>query len=169
MWYVLQVRAGTEEKIRCQCQQLISRDILERCFIPHYQQKKRFQGEWHIQELVLFPGYIFLVTSDLEQLTDSLRKVTGMFRLVGAGEEIIPLSGEKVELLLKLGKEEQLVSMSTGVIENAHVKLFDGPLRGMEDCIRKIDRHKRKAHVAIEMFGRNMDMEIGLEIVSKVI
>ena len=57
MWYVMQVRAGTEENICCQCQRLISSDILEHCFIPRYQQKKRFQGKWHIQESVLFQGY----------------------------------------------------------------------------------------------------------------
>lgn len=59
MWYVMQVRTGTEENIRCQCQRLISSNVLERCFIPYYQQKKRFQGEWHIQERILFPGYVF--------------------------------------------------------------------------------------------------------------
>ena len=61
MWYVMQVRTGTEENIRCQCQRLISSDILKRCFIPYYQQKKRFQGKWHIQERILFPGYVFLI------------------------------------------------------------------------------------------------------------
>lgn len=168
LWYVMQVRAGTEENARCQCLRLISSNILEHCFVPYYQQKKRFQGEWHIQETVLFPGYVFLVTSDLKQLMDSLRKVTGMIRLLRTGEQIVPLSGEEVDLLLKLGREEQLVRMSTGVIENAYVKVFDGPLKGMEDCIKKIDRHKRKAHIAIEMFGRSMDVEIGLEIISKI-
>jgi len=61
VWYVMQVRTGTEENIRCQCQRLISSNVLERCFIPYYQQKKRFQGEWHIQERILFPGYVFLI------------------------------------------------------------------------------------------------------------
>ena len=168
LWYVMQVRAGAEENVRCQCLRLISSDILEHCFVPYYQQKKRFQGEWHIQETVLFPGYVFLVTSDLKQLMDSLRKVTGMIRLLRTGEQIVPLSGEEVDLLLKLGREEQLVRMSTGVIENVYVKVFDGPLKGMEECIKKIDRYKRKAHIAIEMFGRSMDVEIGLEIISKI-
>lgn len=118
MWYVMQVRTGTEENIRCQCQRLISSNVLERCFIPYYQQKKRFQGEWHIQERILFPGYVFLIAENLEQLAENLRKVTGMTRLLGTGDEIIPLSQEEVELLLKLGKEEQLVAMSTGIIEN---------------------------------------------------
>ena len=115
-----------------------------------------------------FSGICVFGSSDLKQLMDSLRKVTGMIRLLRTGEQIVPLSGEEVDLLLKLGREEQLVRMSTGVIENAYVKVFDGPLKGMEDCIKKIDRHKRKAHIAIEMFGRSMDVEIGLEIISKI-
>ena len=47
-----------------------------------------------------------------------------MTRLLGTGEEIIPLSQEEVELLLKLGKEEQLVTMSTGIIENDQVRIL---------------------------------------------
>ena len=168
MWYVMQVRTGTEENIRCQCQRLISSNVLERCFIPYYQQKKRFQGEWHIQERILFPGYVFLIAENLEQLAESLRKVTGMTRLLGTGDEIIPLSQEEVELLLKLGKEEQLVTMSTGIIENDQVRILTGPLQGMEGYIRKINRHKRKAWISIEMFGRSVDMEVGLEIIKKV-
>lgn len=80
MWYVMQVRTGTEENIRCQCQRMISSDILKRCFIPYYQQKKRFQGKWHIQERILFPGYVFLIAENLEQLAENLRKITGMTR-----------------------------------------------------------------------------------------
>ena len=100
---------------------MISSDILERCFIPYYQQKKRFQSKWHIQERILFPGYVFLIAKNLEQLSENLRKVIGMTRLLGTGDEIIPLSQEEVELLQKLGKEEQLVAMSTGIIENDQV------------------------------------------------
>ena len=167
MWYVMQVRTGTEENIRCQCQRMISSDILKRCFIPYYQQKKRFQGKWHIQERILFPGYVFLIAENLEQLSENLRKVTGMTRLLGTGDEIISLSEEEVELLLKLGKEEQLVAMSTGIIENDQVRILTGPLKGMEGYIRKINRHKRKAWVSIEMFERSVDMEVGLEIIKK--
>ena len=87
-----------------------------------------------------------------------------MTRLLGTGEEIIPLSQEEVELLLKLGKEEQLVTMSTGIIENDQVRILTGSLQGMEGYIR----HKRKAWISIEMFGRSVDMEVGLEIVKKV-
>ena len=144
MWYVMQVRTGTEENIRCQCQRLISSDILKRCFIPYYQQKKRFQGKWHIQERILFPGYVFLIAENLEQLAENLRKVTGMTRLLGTGDEIIPLSQEEVELLLKLGKEEQLVAMSTGIIENDQVRILQDHCRAWKVISEKSTDTKEK-------------------------
>ncbi len=168
MWYVMQVRTGTEERIRLQCERVISQEVLERCFIPYYQQKKRFQGEWHIQEKILFPGYVFLIAQNLEQLRDSLHKVIGMTKLLGAGEDIIPLRQEEMRFLLQMGKEEQVVEMSTGIIENDKVKIQQGPLVGMEGFIKKIDRHKRQAVLEVELFGRKVEMRVGVEIVEKV-
>lgn len=143
MWYVMQVRTGTEENIRCQCQRLISSNVLERCFIPYYQQKKRFQGEWHIQERILFPGYVFLIAENPEKLVNGLRKVIGLTKLIGTGDEIVPLVQEEIDLLMKIGTDKQLVEMSSGIIENDRVQILAGPLMGMEGNIRRIDRHKR--------------------------
>ena len=151
MWYVMQVRTGTEENIRCQCQRLISSNVLERCFIPYYQQKKRFQGEWHIQERILFPGYVFLIAENPEKLVNGLRKVIGLTKLIGTGDEIVPLVQEEIDLLMKIGTDKQLVEISSGIIEN----------------IRRIDRHKRIAYLEIEMFGRTVEMKVGLEIIRK--
>lgn len=168
MWYVMQVRTGSEENIRIQCERVISKEVLERCFIPYYQQKKRFQGKWHIQENILFPGYVFLITQNLELLTENLKNVIGLTKLIGTGDEIVPLSEEETKFLLKMGKEEQVVELSTGIIENDKVRIQSGPLVGMEGFIKKIDRHKRQAVLEIEMFGRVVEMKVGVEIVEKV-
>ena len=40
MWYVVQVRTGTEESIRIQCEKQMSEEVLKRCFIPYYEEKK---------------------------------------------------------------------------------------------------------------------------------
>ena len=171
MWYVMQVRTGTEENIRCQCQRLISSDTLERCFIPYYQQKKRFQGEWHIQERILFPGYVFLITQNLEKLVESLKKVIGMTKLIGTGDEIVPLSEAEISLITKLGgkssSSESIVKISQGIIEGDQVHILSGPLKGLEGAIRKIDRHKRIAYLSVDMFNRTVDMKVGLEIGAK--
>ncbi|HIZ08049.1 MAG TPA: antiterminator LoaP [Candidatus Eubacterium avistercoris] len=169
MWYVIQVRTGTEENIRLQCEAKISENILERCFIPHYEERRKIRGEWRTMEKVLFPGYVFLITEEVEELFLQLRKVIGLTKLLGTGNEITALSEMETAFLERLGGEEQIVRMSEGIIEESRAKILSGPLMGMEGQIRKIDRHKRKAWLEVEMFGRLQMVEIGLEITMKTI
>ena len=167
MWYVIQVYSGTEEKICYQCEKIIDSSISERCFIPRFKKKKRFLGEWHMQNEIMFPGYVFLISEQPDELVVSLNQVSGMTKILKTGDEITPLSQEEVDLLLKLGSEKQEVEMSTGIIEGDKVIVFDGPLQGMEGFIKKIDRHKRLAYLEVDMFGRKVEMQVGLEIVVK--
>lgn len=167
MWYVVQVRTGTEENIRIQCQKRIPETILQRCFIPYYEEKKRMRGEWVTLKKVLFPGYVFMVTEELEELYLQLRCVEGLTRLIGTGDEIVPISSREEAFLRRMGGEEQVVHMSEGIIEGAQVHVATGPLQGMEGYIRKIDRHKRKAYLEVSMFGRMQSIQVGLEVVAK--
>lgn len=167
MWYVIQVRTGAEENIRQQCIARIPTTVLKRCFLPYYEEKKKIRGSWTVQKKHLFPGYVFAVTDDIETLYEMLKNVMGMTRLLGVGEDIVSLTEEEVQLLKRFGGEEQIVEMSEGIIENSVMKILSGPLTGMEGAIRKIDRHKRKAWIEIEMFGRLQIVQVGLEILWK--
>jgi transcriptional antiterminator NusG len=74
-----------------------------------------------------------------------------------------------VEFLQSFGGEKQIVEMSTGIIEGSKVIVESGPLKGREGLIKKIDRHKRKAYLELDMFGRSQRVEVGLEITMKTI
>lgn len=167
MWYVIQVRTGTEEEIQRQCETIIDKSILEKSFIPKYEQERKYQGEWHTELKVLFPGYVFLISGEKEKLFFELKRIMGLTKLLGTGETIVPLTNEEVNFLLRLGGEEQTVEMSEGIIENDRVVVTSGPLKGNEGLIRKIGRHKRKAWLEIEMFGRTVEMQVGLEVVMR--
>lgn len=82
MWYVVQVRAGTEENIRLQCEKNIDPSVLNNCFIPYYEEMKRIRGEWTICKKVLFPGYFFVVTDQVGKLFMELKHVIGLSKLV---------------------------------------------------------------------------------------
>ena len=128
---------------------------------------KRYKGEWHTRQRVLFPGYIFTVSDDIEALQEQLKTIIGLTRLLGTGGEITPLTDRERDFLLNLGGEDQIVRMSEGVIENETIRITSGPLKGKEAYIRKIDRHKRKAWLELPMFGRTQRVEAGLEITEK--
>ena len=168
MWFFVLVRSGTEHNIGILSKKKIPDAIMERCFIPYYEEKKKQNGTWNTLQKVLFPGYIFMITEDVEKLFFHLKTIEGMTKLIGTGQDIIPLKEEEITFLKRFGGEEQIVSMSEGIIEGTQVIITSGPLMGMEGLIQKIDRHKRKAWLDLELFGRMQQVEVGLEITRKV-
>lgn len=168
MWYVIQVRTGSEKNIQLQCQKDISSEVLEDCFIPYYEEKRNIKGEWMTQRKILFPGYVFLDSQQVVRLYSNLQQVSGLTKLLKTGDEVVPLTAEEVQFLRTFGGEEQIVGMSEGIIENSKVMVMSGPLMGKEGYIKKIDRHKRRAFLEMPMFGRVQKIQVGLEIVAKI-
>lgn len=172
MWYVIQVRTGQEERIVLQCRKKIQSQpekagVLRRCFIPYYEQKRRYEGSWHTEKRVLFPGYVFLISDDVEQLFFALKNVQGLTKIIGTGREVVPLTDSEVLLLQKLGGDDQIVETSIGIMEQDQILITRGPLKGLEGYIKKIDRHKRTAWLELEMMGRTIEAKVGLEVVEK--
>lgn len=168
MWYVIQMSTGREEKIKQECEQRISKDVLSHCVLPLYEEKIKYKGQWHIQKKKLFPGYLFLISENLDELHEQLKRVEAMTKLLGAGDDIIALTQNEIDFLLRFAGDEELVKMSQGMIIGDKVVILSGPLKGMESTIQRIDRHKRKAWLNLEMFGRQQLVEVGVEIVKKV-
>lgn len=167
-WYVIQVRNGYEYKVMQKCMMLISTEILHECFIPEYIYKKKYHGVWHDMKNVLFPGYIFMITDQIDDLSIELRKIPDYTKLLGKkATEIYPLNEEEVVFLESFGKKKHLVEMSTGFIHGDKIHITQGPLQGKEGMITKIDRHKRIAYVQLSMFNKETIAKIGLEIISK--
>jgi transcriptional antiterminator NusG len=164
----MQLRSGTEHKILAKLTSLADPEILERGFVPLYEQKKRYQGKWHIEEKILFPGYLFLVTDKIDKLVQELSRILGSSHILKTGDEIVPLTDQEVELLQRMGKQDQKVEMSIGIIVNDKVRITSGPLVGMEGLIKRINRHKRVANLSLEMFGGVTDFQVGLEIIENV-
>ena len=169
MWYVVQVRTGTEENIRLQCEANIPEEIMEHALSQSYEERRRIRGEWMTVKRILFPGYVFLITEKMEELFHQLKKVVGLTKMLGTGEEIIPLTENALSQSKRFGGEDQIVEMSEGIIEQSRIRILSGPLMGMEGQIRKIDRHKRKAWLEVELFGRIQRVEVGLEIPMKTV
>ena len=74
MWYVIQVMSGEEhEKEQLFKKLILNRDgrTYDKIFVPMYVRKKRYQGKWHEEQKVLFPGYICLLyTSNYYRTVD---------------------------------------------------------------------------------------------------
>jgi transcription antitermination factor NusG len=167
MWYVMQVRTGTEESVRRQCEKMIDSNTLTKCFIPYQERLKRYRGQWHKELMPLFPGYVFADSQDADSLFFELKRIAGLTKLLGTGDMVIALTQDETNFLKQVGKEKQIVAVSKGIIINSQVTVAEGPLKGLEGYIRRVDRHRRIAWLELSMFGRVQRVTVGLEIMEK--
>lgn len=166
--YVIQVAGGREAHAKSLIERTMP-ELVSECFVPRREMLRRVGGEWVRLTERLFPGYLFVTTGDILGVSEALRRIPAFTRLLGKSDErIIPLSQDEVAWLTALMEPlEKVVELSVGVIEGDKVMIIDGPLKGHEALISKIDRHKRCACLDMRMFGRTKTIKVALEIVRK--
>lgn len=167
MWYVIQVLSGQEEQVLEMIRQYDIQKYIKECFIPKYERRKKYLGQWRTETAVLFPGYLFVISDEVEELYAALKQLPRLTKLIGTGEKWTAMSKEDVEIVELLSGKDRLVRFSEGYIEGNQVVVISGSLKGMEGAIRKIDRHRRLAWLETELFGRKTRVEVGLEILEK--
>jgi len=167
MIYVLQVLGGKEERTRDLIAKLVNPEICRECFVPYCEVSQCHHGAWQTSKKIMFPGYLFIETGDVKTLAVELGKVPSLTKLLGNSEKFVPLSKQEVNLIERFTNGGHVMEKSTGVIEGDEVKVFEGPLQGLEGLVKKIDRHKRLAFLEIQMFGRTLTVKAALEIVTK--
>lgn len=165
-WHVLQVVPGQEQSMAERAASLVGPELLSACFPLRYELLKKQQGAWRLVTEVMFPGYVFLATGDIDAVRERLKLSTSFARLLGAGDAIFSLTPEEAAFVSEFGGAEHVVGMSEGEIEDGRTIVRSGPLRGREDLIRKIDRHKRVAYLDVGLLDQ-VRVRVGLEITRK--
>ncbi len=167
MWYVIQVQTGREEQIIEEAGKYQVQEYFDNMFAPHCVKKKKYLGQWHTQQEILFPGYLFVISSRPEELYKALKRIPQLTRLLGTGEKWTPMTDEDIEIVELLSGEEHLMKFSEGYIQGDRVTVTRGPLKGLEGSISRIDRHRRLAWLTVELFGRTVELQAGLEVIRK--
>lgn len=168
MWYVVQVASGKEQATLERIQKFVDGSTLKEAFIPRRKVIRKRRGEEFSVSEALFPGYVFVVTENPSELFSELKRVPAFTRMLGCGSDsFLPLDQSEVDVLEAFCGAKRLAEMSRGIISGDGVRINEGPLRGYEGIIRKIDRHKRCAYVEMEIMGRKKSVKLGLEIVRK--
>ncbi len=92
MWYALQVCTGQEEKILKLCNAYVSDASLVKFFCPQYEEWDKKSGERMIIKRILFPGYLFFKTEEIEKVYLKLKKFPEFTKVLSVGKDCIPLT-----------------------------------------------------------------------------
>ena len=162
IWYLLTCQEQEERRIMISCKKKLSQKALQNVFVLTYDRMRRYEGAWHLERKLLFPAHVFLESEDEEILLDELKKYSV---ITESEKHLIRMSREDEEFLRILCGAEHHLQMSRGVIRGGVTYVTEGPLKGMESRICKIDRHKRLARLST----LNDSIPAGLEITEKVV
>lgn len=168
MWYAVQVKTEKENIIRDYCINMLDDAVYNDIFILRFNRVKKFYGKWHEESEILFPGYMFIDTDTPMQVYEALKKVPVLTKFLGHDKGVfIPIERSKELLFKEMINDKHEIEVSVGLIEGDRIIITQGPLSGKEAMIYKINRHKRTAFLNMEMFGNNVGVTVGLEVVEK--
>lgn len=168
MWYAVQVYTGQEEKMLKLCETYVALNFSVQFFCPKYEASYKKKGIRTVVKRILFPGYLFLDTEQIEEIYLQLKKFPEFTKILKMGEDYIPLTEEEKNFIKKHGNADYIFEMSRGYIEGDEIIITEGAFAGYEGRLKYVDRHNRYGVIEVEMFGRITEMKFGLEIVRRV-
>ncbi len=170
-WYILFVRANREK----QTERFLSKTLGINKYMPFIPMSEiiyKKSGVIKKERKPLFPNYVFIETEVCEQ-----EFITKISKLIGISRDIIrvlrysyneiALRETEKKMLLSLCNEDHCIESSSGFIAGERIQITEGPLKGRESIIKKINRHKREAWIEMEFMGNKRVVILPLEIVSK--
>ncbi len=170
-WYVLHVAEGTEAAVAAKLNATVDGSCLAGAFALRKESWTKRQGAWQLVTKPLWPQYLFAKSSDAAALASALKKLSFRVELAGPADETAPAApalDDDVRAWLEANSDASgVVRASTGEIVNGELHVLDGPLQGQESRVRRVNRHKRSAVVAlgggaqapVEVFALNVPVK----------
>ncbi len=172
-WYVINTYSGHENKVKTNLEhRIVSMNQMprfRRVVVPTEQVIETKDGQKVQIEKRVLPGYV-LVNMDLNDDAWSVVKNTpGVTGFVGAGSKPVPLSQLEVDRILHTGasagdRPRTTVQFSLG----ESVKVTSGPLSDFDGEIVEVNGDQQKLKVLVDIFERQVPVELGFDQVKKI-
>ncbi len=172
-WYVINTYSGHEKKVKANLEHRIEsmnqRQRFRRVVVPTEQVIETKDGQKVQAEKRTLPGYV-LVNMDMNADAWTVVKNTpGVTGFVGAGATPAPLSQPEVDRILHTASPAALASRAQVEFQlGESVKITSGPLADFDGEITDVNADAQKLQVMVNIFERQVPVEVGFENVKKL-
>jgi transcriptional antiterminator NusG len=172
-WYVINTYSGHENKVKTNLEHRIEsmnqRSRFRRVVVPTEQVIETKDGQKVQAEKRTLPGYV-LVNMDMNPDAWTVVKNTpGVTGFVGAGATPAPLSQPEVDRILHTASPAALASRAQVEFQlGESVKITSGPLADFDGEITDVNADAQKLQVMVNIFERQVPVEVGFENVKKL-
>jgi len=168
-YYAIQVWTGKEEDFSIRISEDSRMDAT--VFIPKKAVMIRKSGKMRREERPLFPGYVFLATDSTELASIQrwiMRTTTNFVRALPSTREPQPVKDKDRRLLahfMSFGKVADISKVRFDADDR--IVVVEGPLKGLEGLIVKVDKRKGRAKIRLDMCENSFLVDMGFEIFEK--
>jgi transcription termination/antitermination protein NusG len=168
-YYTIHVMTGSEDDFVHLLAPQVGRD---RFVVPKKLMNLHRRGGIHKVMSPVFPGYVFFKSEDIKAELDTrwiIRRTLGFIRFLRQSSDPTPLSEKDLTLLRHFISFGEVADISKVIFdENDKIVILEGPLKGLEGRITKVDRRKGRARVILDMYESRFPIDLGFEVVERV-
>ncbi len=167
-WYVVNTYSGHEnkvkEKLEMRSNSMGMEDYILRVVVPEQTEVEIKDGVKKEKTKKMFPGYILVemvMTDEAWFIVRNTPGVTGFIGSSGKGAKPFPLTPSEVDKILgTMGMSRLEIGNNLNVDDT--VKVINGPFANMYGKVKTIDMENQKLEVALDLFGQETIVELGL-------
>jgi len=133
--------------------------------------REKHKGKTLIKKQPIFPGYIFIrfeEDEEIERYQWMLRKTEGFGRFLRSNQDITPLGGKDLEIVLHFINNTGSIAGISRVYfnEEDRIVVCEGPLSGQEGRIVKVDKRKGRAKIRLDLYDETFLVDLAFEVIS---
>ena len=172
-WYVINTYSGHENKVKANLEHRIvsmnQQPAFRRVVVPTEQVIETKDGQKVQIEKRVLPGYVLVNMAMSDESWTVVKGTPGVTGFVGAGNKPVPLAQGEVDRILHTGaataeRPRTQVQFSLG----ESVKVTSGPLSDFDGEIVDVNADQQKLKVLVDIFERQVPVELSFDQVKKI-
>ncbi len=163
-WYVLFVQTGKEKAIQEWIEFFLDSNSYI-SFVPTKLIYEKRNGINEKKEKVLFPGYVFLNVDLSNRNYNKIKEIPIFKKLLKTGDYFSCINDHEINPILTLTNSDYIIDFSKIVYNNSAIHIVEGPLKGMEHLVKKIDKRKRRATIELQLLNEIRLINLGIEFI----
>lgn len=173
MYFCLSCITGKEEETRNRIEKFLGLNNTEEVnvWFPLKENTEKRGGIIEKRKRPLFPGYLFIWWNGEEEILFPFREVTrlsGVIRILRYDDGTRRLRGNDFNYARWIHSNDGLIRQSKVILHpGQRLHIVDGPLRGMDANVIKIDKHHKKITLRFDFADSETDIVFSVEFLEK--
>jgi len=171
-WYVINTYSGHENKVKANLEHRIvsmgQQPRFRRVVVPTEQRIETKDGQRVQTDQRVLPGYVLVNMDMSDEAWTVVKNTPGVTGFVGAGSKPVPLSQPEVDRILHTGATAERPRAVADFELGESVKITSGHLSDFDGEVVDVNADQQKLKVLVNIFERQVPVELGFDMVKKI-